>query len=145
MRAPERRGSRPAQAARWLLSVGLPGGVACQRVAPAGAPTPTADSMIPTKVDVQVEAIGEEPEQLVLDAGRAVQVLVHNEGDEACNFYVGEYLGDLTVPAGGKDQMSFTVPNLPGEPTTEHSTTTFGCSGDPARQGNVVVMPRPDA
>ena len=105
----------------------------------------TPGMAIPVQIEVEVYPDRLDPEQLVLRAGEAVRVEVVDHSGAVCSFYVGEYLRDLEVPSGGHAEMAFTVPNLPGPPGAVASTTTFGCKGDAARTGNVVVQPRPSA
>jgi hypothetical protein len=101
--------------------------------------------MVPTPIEVHVYADHVDPPQLVLDAGEAVRLQIVNSSGETCAFHVGKYVTDLDLAPGERKTQSFTVPSLPGAPSAEHSTTTFGCADDEARDGNVVVMPRPSA
>ena len=138
--------------ARWrhgglvaALAACLVGSAACREPAQPTTGLPNVQPAIPVEIQVTVAADRIDPNQLVLDAGEAVRVEVVNDGPQACEFYVGEYLSDLEVPAGGQAEMAFIVPNLPGPPDAPHSTTTFGCADHAGPTGNVVVMPRPSA
>ncbi len=110
-----------------------------ERAAPLVDTTPA----IPLQVEVEVYGDRLQPPQLVLEAGTPVRVEVINRSPTPCSFFVADFLGELVVPSGGRADMAFTVPNLPGPPGAAHSTTTMGCRGDSSRVGGVVVEPRP--
>ena len=134
---------------RWrglaaALAACLLGSTACWESVQPITGSPDVQPAIPVEIDVQVTSDDVIPEQLVLDAGEAVRVTVRNSGSQPCEFYLADYLSDLEVPARGEAQMGFTVPNLPGSPDAPHSTATFGCVGEAARTGTVVVIPRPN-
>ena len=116
---------------------------ACGQARPPAQAGPVTQPAIPIQLTVEVYADRLDPEQLVLDAGTTWRVELFNRSGEPCTFYIGPYLSDLEVPSNGQAEMGFTVPSLPGTPDAPHTTTTFGCRGDEAPTGNVVVMPRP--
>ena len=131
-------------AAALLLGSACVGPARTATNATPSSPTTTL-ALVPREVEVIVYDDRIEPDQLVLDAGVPVRVEVDNRTGAACQFYVGDYLQDLYVPANDDAQMGFTVPNIPGAPGAGHAASTFGCAGDQARVGNLVVMPRPSS
>ena len=76
---------------------------------------------------------GLQPRQLTIQLGVPTRIEVGNRSGRDCTFFVGGYLRDLRVPAGGTGAMAFTVPDGAG------STVPMGCVGDTARQGTAVI------
>lgn len=102
-------------------------------------PTPRAPGIRAPEGEERVEEIviyddRVEPRQLNLTAGVPAQIQVANRGNQDCQFFIGEFLTGLRVPAGTTAKMGMTVP---GDRTD--AAVRMGCTGDETRQGSAVI------
>ena len=63
------------------------------------------------------------------------QLVVTNESDQDCSFYLGALVRDLEVAPGEKAQTDVQIPPTNGE----DNQVDMGCLGDDTRQGTVII------
>lgn len=130
---------RPARARRWLLLgaiVALGAAVvACEDDGDDAGLDGDGD-VAPTNLEFTIGEGGIEPPQEQVRVPDRYQVIVTNDSDADCSFYLGGFLRDLDVPAGETNQIYFHLP--PTAPDGEE--VEMGCEGDEEKQGIIIVL-----
>ena len=124
-------------ARRWLLvGAALLLAVATVACTDDNSPTDVNEDDLPTNLlEIRVGPDGIDPPQEQIRVPDQYQLVVTNESDQDCSFYLGALVRDLEVAPGEKAQTDVQIPPTNGE----DNQVDMGCLGDDTRQGTVII------
>ncbi len=96
------------------------------------------DSEIDPPLEVLAFTVGEDslsPDVEQVRIPDRYQVVVTNESDEECSFYLGPFVRDLNVSPGETSEAEVQLPPDAGVEESE-----MGCDGHEARQGRLEIL-----
>lgn len=93
------------------------------------------DDLPTNPLAIRVGPDGIDPPQEQVRVPDHYQLIVRNESDQDCSFYLGPYVRDLEVVAGETGQTDVQLPPSGGG----DAQIDMGCLGDDVRQGTLVV------
>ena len=92
------------------------------------------------QVDVTIRGDGITPADLTLTrSGGPTRLQIRNEGGP-CRFRLGQYLDGLLLGSNTEGVLVFT-PHVASTIGTDTGARSYGCAGDPGRQGSLTITP----